>query len=170
MDYYLIAEIEQPAGRKGFIRINPLSDFPKHLLKLKEVYIDFWGLKKLFQVEEVKEFKKKFLLKFLNFDSLRDCRVLSGRKMYIDGKDLIKLPEKHFFIHDLIGLKVFGKQEILGVVKDVLKLPANDVMVIETKDGSEMMIPFVLQFIEKIEPEKREISLKVGKDFFETEK
>jgi ribosomal 30S subunit maturation factor RimM len=43
-------------------------------------------------------------------------------------------------------------------------------MVIETKDGSEMMIPFVLQFIEKIEPEKREISLKVGKDFFETEK
>jgi len=169
VDYYLVAEIEQPVGSKGFVRVNPVSDFPEHLLKLKEVYLDFWGLKKLFLVEEVKQYRNKFLFKFCNFETIREYGVLTGRKMYLPAKDLVKLPDQHFFIHDLVGLRVYAGQENFGIIKDVLKMPANDVLVIETENGLEKMFPFVLEFIERIEPEKKRISLKISKDFFEDE-
>jgi 16S rRNA processing protein RimM len=91
--------------------------------------------------------------------------VLAGRKVFVDDKNLVKLPENYFFIHDLIDTVVFMKKKKLGVIKDVLKLPANDVLVIEKKDGSEEMIPFVLDFIEKFDPEKRKMTLKVDENF-----
>lgn len=169
MDYFLIAEIGQNFGNQGFVWVKPVSDFPDRLLNLKEVYIDFWGYKKLFHIEEIKEQRNNFLFKFVHFNNVRDCSVLKGRRIFIDSKELNILPEKHFFIHDLIGLRVFIGHKKFGIIKDVLKLPANDVLVIANKDGSEKMLPFVLDFIEIIEPEKKKLSLKISKDFFEDE-
>jgi ribosomal 30S subunit maturation factor RimM len=60
-DFYLIAEIDQPAGYNGFVRIIPVSDFPDQFLKLKKVYLDFWGDKKKFIIEEVSSKKKQLL-------------------------------------------------------------------------------------------------------------
>jgi 16S rRNA processing protein RimM len=166
-DYYLIAKIEQLVGNKGFVRIKPISNFPERFPNLKKVYLDFWGDKKKFIIDEVSEHQNSYLLKFRNFESRRDSQVLVGREIFVDDKDVVKLPEDHFFIHDLIDVKIFIKREKFGVVKDVLKLPANDVLVVEQKDGTEKLIPFVLAFIEKFEPEKKRLSLKIDKNFFD---
>ncbi|MBT8382587.1 MAG: ribosome maturation factor RimM [Ignavibacteria bacterium] len=166
-DFYLIAEIEQPAGKSGFVRIIPVSDFPERFLKLKKVFLDFWGDKKPFAVSEVKKHQENFLLKFKNFNSIRDSQVLIGRKIFIDDRNVVRLPKNHFFIHDLIDVNVFIKDEKIGVVTDVLKLPANDVLVVKKNDSSEQLIPFVLEFIEKFQPKKKKLSLRIDKDFFE---
>ena len=168
-DFYLIAEIEGLVGKDGFVKINPLSDYPERFFNLKKVYLDFWGDKKTFIVTDVKKQKGSFLLKFKNFDSIRDSQVLVDRKIFIDDEEVVKLPENHFFIHDLVDVKVFIRDEKIGVVTDVLKLPANDVLVVQKEDGTEQLIPFVLEFIEKFQPEKKRLSLKIEKDFFEDE-
>ncbi len=166
-DFYLIAKIDQLVGNYGFVKIIPFSDFPERFTNLKKVYLDFWGDKKKFIVDEVSEHKNSYLLKFRKFESKRDSQVLVGREVFVDDKDVITLPEDHFFIHDLIGISVFLKYEKLGEVKDVLRLPANDVLVIEKQDKSEILIPFVLEIIEKIDTAEKKLSLRIDKDFFE---
>ena len=167
MEYFLIARIEQTFGKDGFVRLQPFSDFPERFFSLKKVYLDFWGNKKAFYVEDVKDVKGKILIKFEKFDTLRDSQVLIDREVYVDEKDAVILPENHFFVHDLVDSEVFMKTESIGIVSDVIKGKGNDVLVISTDEKKEILVPFVLNFIEKFDAAKKKLILNISKDFFE---
>jgi len=169
LDYFLIARVEQLYGKDGFVRLKSYSDFPERYLNLKKVYIDFWGDKKIFYVEDVKDVKGKIIIKFKRFDSPRDSQVLIDRDVYVVEKDAVSLPENHFFMHDLIGSKVFAGKELIGTVTDIIKAKANDVLVILTDDKKEKLIPFVLNFIEKFDASRKKLVLNITKDFLEDE-
>jgi 16S rRNA processing protein RimM len=91
LDYFLIARIEQTFGKDGYVRIQSYSDFPERFFRLKKVYLDFWGDKKSFYIEDVKDVKGKIIIKFKKFDSLRDSQVLTDREVFIDEKDAASL-------------------------------------------------------------------------------
>lgn len=167
MDYFLIARIEQLYGKDGYVRIKSFSDFPERFFKLKKVYLDFWGDKKKFYIEDVKDVKGSVLVKFEKFDSIRDSQLLLEREIYVDEKDAVTLPENHFFVHDIIGSEVIIEEESIGVITDVIKGKGNDVIVIKDDNNKEVLIPFVLSFIEKFDAAGKKIILNIKKDFFE---
>ena len=167
MEYILIARIKQTFGKDGFVRIQSFSDFPERFFSLKRVYIDFWGDKKTFYIEFVKNVKGKIIIKFKKFDSLRDSQILIDREVYVDEKDSVTLPENYFFVHDLIDSEVFIKTERIGVVSDVIKGKGNDVLVISNNDKKEILVPFVLSFIEKFDAARKKLILNISKDFLE---
>ncbi len=165
MEYILIARIEQLYGKDGFVKLKLFSDFPDRFLKLKKVYIDFWGDKKRFFVEDVNDLKGKIIIKFKKFDSPRDSQVLIDREIYVDEKDAVSLPDNHYFVHDLIGSEVVVEKERIGTISEVIKGKANDVLVVLTDDKNEKLIPFVLNFIEKFDAAKKRLILNISKDF-----
>ena len=167
MEYFLIARIEQTFGKDGFVRLRSFSDFPERFFSLKKVYIDFWGDKKTFYVEDVKDVKGKIIIKFKKFDGLRESQILIDREVYVDEQDAVSLPENHFFVHDLMGSEVFVKTERIGIVSDVIKGKGNDVLVILDDDKKEILVPFVLNFIEKFDAAKKTLILNISKDFLE---
>jgi len=79
IEYYLIARITSAYDRKGFVKIRSYSDFPERFFRLKKVYIDFFGNKKEFNIEKVKQVKDEVKLKFKNFDNEEDVEVLIGK-------------------------------------------------------------------------------------------
>ena len=167
MDYFLIARIEQTFGKDGYVRIQSYSDFPERFFRLKKVYLDFWGDKKSLYIEDVKDVKGKIIIKFKKFDSLRDAQVLTDREVFVDEKDAVRSPENHFFVHDLIDSEVFVKKERIGVVSDVIKAKGNDVLVILNDEKKEILVPLVLNFIEKFDAAKKKLILNISKDFLE---
>ena len=167
MDYFLIARVEQIYGKGGFVRLKSFLDFPERYLSLKKVFLDFWGNKKIFYVEDVKNINGEVIVKFKKFDNIRDSQVLIGREIYVDENDAVSLPENNFFVHELIGSEVIAVKERIGTITDIIKTKANDVLVIMTNDSEEKMIPFVLTFIEKFDATKKSLVLNVTKDFFE---
>ena len=167
MDYFLIARIEQTFGKDGYVRIQSYSDFPERFFRLKKVYLDFWGDKKSFYIEDVKDVKGKIIIKFKKFNNLRDAQVLTDREVFVDEKDAVSLPENHFFVHDLIDSEVFVKKERIGVVSDVIKAKGNDVLVILNDEKKEILVPLVLNFIEKFDAAEKKLILNISKDFLE---
>jgi len=165
LEYILIARIEQLYGKDGFVKLKLFSDFPDRFLKLKKVYIDFWGDKKRFFVEDVNDLNGKIIIKFKKFDSPRDSQVLIDREIYVDEKDAVSLPDNHYFVHDLIGSEVVVEKERIGTISEVIKGKANDVLVVLTDDKNEKLIPFVLNFIEKFDAAKKRLILNISKDF-----
>ena len=159
-NFYLIAKIVSLIGKDGFVRVESYSRLQVRFEKLQKVYIDFWDDKKIFTVENVKEYRNSLAVKFLNFDSQRDSQVLIGREVFVDDKNFLKLPEDHFFINDLIGSKVFKNEELIGEITDVLKMPANDVMSIKGVKGNEILLPVVLEIIESFDPGKKIMVIK----------
>lgn len=68
----------------------------------------------------------------------------------------MELQENEYFIADLLGLTVVtdeGKQ--LGTLKDVLQTGANDVYVVETPEGQEILIPAIRQCILSVDLEEQ---------------
>ncbi len=165
-EFFLIAKIVSIYGKEGFVKITSFSDFPERFFNLQKVYIDFFEDKKEFYVENVKKKKKSFFLKFKNFNSEKDLEVLIGKEIFVERKDVIKLPDNYFFIHDLLGSKVLRNNEVIGIIKDVLTFPANDVYVVDNK-GKEILIPAVMSFIESFDPENKIMVLKPGENFYE---
>lgn len=166
-EYFLIARIDSVEGEKGFLKITSFSDNPERFKNLQTVFIDFWEDKKIFTLESVKFPKNKILLKFKGFDDKDSVRLLIGKNIFVDDKNLIKLKSGHYFIHDIIGCKVMQNDSKYGTVVDVYSLKANDVFVIEKVNGEEILIPFIHEYILSVDVEKKILVLKPGSDFYE---
>lgn len=166
-DLFLAGKISVPVGDKGFVKILPVSDDPGRFLKLRKIFVDFFGDTKTFVIDDVKIVKGQVQIKFKNFDSAGDVAVLNGKDFFVNEEDLPELPENFFFIHDLIGSIVLRNNYEFGKVKDFLTLPANNVYVIETLDGKEVLVPAISEYVEDFFPEKKLLILKPGTDIYE---
>lgn len=166
-EYYLIATVKSAFGKNGAVKIISHSDFPERFINLSEVYIDFFNNKKLFFVENVEQHNDIFTIKFKNFDSDKDVGILIGKDIFVDEEHLVKLPENHFFIHDLIGSRVVRNDKEIGIIKDVLKYPANDIYVVFDSGGNEILIPAVMDLIDSFDPLKKILKLKPGEDLYD---
>lgn len=167
IDYFLVAKIVSAEGDKGFLKINSYSGSPERFAELKKVYIDFWGEKKIFSLQSVKRKKENILIKFKDFDDKESVMALIGREIFIDSKDILKLPKGHYFIHDIIGSSVICNGVEFGKVTDVYSLASNDVYVIRKSTGEEILIPAVRDFIEDVDTINKVLILKSGEDFYE---
>ena len=157
-DYYLIGKLEAVNNSDGYLSVEPFSDFPERFLSLESVFIEIYGVYKKVSVEESIVTDAGILIKFLNFNSDLDAEPLLGSSIYIDQSDLVELEDNSYFIHDLIGCRIYKEGKFFGVLSDVIQLTSNDVYVIDN-DGKEYLLPAIRDFIEKIDIGSKEIFL-----------
>lgn len=158
-DYFLIAEIKTVHSSNGFVLIDSFSDFTERFFKLNSVFIEVFGLKKEFFVENVIDVGGRIAIKFENFNSAEDVKILIGKKIFVDEKNSVKLAKDTFFVHDLIGSEVFRNSILIGHVEDVLAYPANDVYLIKDLYQRKIMIPAVKDFVKSFQTEKKKLEL-----------
>ncbi len=158
-DFFLIAEAFALSKYEGFITIKSYSDFPDRFFDLKSVYIDVFGQFKEFIVDEVRLSGDVICLKFLNFDTSEDVRFLLGKKIFVKPGFEVKLGEDEYFIHDLIGSRVFKNGVFFGIIDDVICLPANDVYVIKDVENKEVLIPALKIYIKSFNPKLKVLEL-----------
>jgi 16S rRNA processing protein RimM len=159
-DFFLIAKVVSVSPKDGFIKLKLFTDHPEKLYTTKYVFIDFWGNKKKFFIEEILKRGETFLLRLKNFSTERELEVFVGRDLFLEQSELIPLSDNSFYIHDLIGCQVYCSEKYLGIVKDVLSTPANDVLEITGKHDEIKLLPFVLKFFDEINPEQKIIFVK----------
>lgn len=69
----------------------------------------------------------------------------------IARKNARKLPEDTYFIADLLGLSVYTDEDILlGKVEDIYNSGANDIYVIKSEDGKQILLPGIGEVIKQI--------------------
>ncbi len=156
--YILIAKISSVYGKGGYLRLQSFSDFPDRFLKLKTVYVEFYASLKALNVEKVKFDGDDILLKFEKFETGKDVEVFTGKDVLIPEDQMVKLPKDTFYIHDLIGSKVVFKGQEIGLIEDVMPMPANDVYIV-VKDGKEVLVPAVKEFIKSFSAENKLLEL-----------
>lgn len=157
--YFLIAEIVAVQGSEGDVVIDSYSDFNERFFRLKSAFIEFFGNRKEFIIENVSEINGRITLKFQGFDTSEDAKILVGKKIFIDDNFSVKLEKDLFFIHDLIGCEVNRNNKRIGELIDVLILPANDVYVVEDSQHKKILIPAIKDYIKNIDIKKKRLEL-----------
>ena len=73
----------------------------------------------------------------------------------VDREHAIELEEGEYFIADLIGLEVYtDKDELFGTLEEVMQTGANDVYIVKTVDGKEVLLPVIPECILKVDLEE----------------
>ena len=133
--YLRVGVISSTHGLKGEVKVFPTTDDPQRFRKLKKV---------------------------LEFQDINEVERYRGRDLLIERDQAVPLAENENFIVDLIDLEVFDDTEkSLGVLTDVLQTGANDVYVVETDEGKEILLPAIPSCILEVDLENGRMSVHV---------
>ena len=135
-------------GIRGEVKVYPTTDNVRRFDDLKEVILDTGKEQLNLHVTSVKYFKNMVILKFKEFDNINDIIPYKGMDLLVTRENAIPLEEGEYYIADIIGSKVITDEDkILGTLTDVLQTGANDVYVVKTKDGKEVLLPSIEECI-----------------------
>lgn len=157
-----VGVITSTHGIRGEVKVFPTTDDVMRFKKLKEVILDTGKEQKPLEIEHVKFFKNMVILKFKGFDNINDIEIYKGKDLLVTRENAVELGPDENFIADLIGLSVVTDEgEELGTLKDVMQTGANDVYVVERKDGKEVLLPAIKQCILDVDLEAEKITVHV---------
>lgn len=158
-EYHLIAEVRSTHNTKGYLNLISYSDLSGQIEDTEVLFIDVFGDKRKFFVEDFYFTGEKPIIKFKNFDSINDVEFLTGKKIYLCLENAGETNSETFIIGDLIDSDVYYGKKFFGKLRDVENYPGNDVLVIQKSDDAEILIPLVKDFVDKIDSEKKKIYL-----------
>ena len=157
-----VGVITSTHGVRGEVKVFPTTDDMNRFKKLKTVILDTGKEHKTLNVEQVKFFKNMVILIFKGFDNINDVEMWRQKDLLITRDQAVKLEPDENFIVDLIGLTVLTDEgEKLGVMQDVLQTGANDVYVVKTTAGKEVLLPAIKDCILNVDLEKGEMLVHV---------
>jgi 16S rRNA processing protein RimM len=159
MDNYLrVGVISSTHGIKGEVKVFPTTDDPNRFKELKKVFLDTGKESLLLEIEGVKFFKQMVILKFKGIDNINEIEKYRGKDLLISREDAVKLEEGEFFIYDLIDSEVTTDEgEALGTLVEIMATGANDVYVVKTPTGKEILIPSIKECILDVDVENKKI-------------
>lgn len=143
-----VGVISSTHGLRGEVKVFPTTEDAARFKKLKKVILDTDKEQVDLEIEGVKFFKNMVILKFKGIDSINEIEKYKGKDLLIPREQAIELGPDENFVFDLIGLKVVtDKQMEFGTLTDVIKTGANDVYVVTTQEGKEVLFPAIKECV-----------------------
>lgn len=113
-------------------------------------------------VESYRTHKNNLLVKFVGIDSIEEAEKLKNLQIKIDSDNIGELEENEFYFHEIIGCEVLDENgKSLGEISEILTPGANDVWVIKSQNGKEILIPYIEDVVKKIDVENKKIDIEV---------
>ena len=136
--------ISSTHGVRGEVKVYPTTDDVNRFKKLEKVVLDTGREYIDLEISGVKFFKNLVILKFKGIDNINDIEKYKGKDLLVHREDAVALEENENYVADLIDLKVVTDDgKVLGYLTEVMETGANDVYVVETEDGQELLLPAI---------------------------
>ncbi len=156
MEKIKIAKIVNAVGLKGEVKVYNYSDVRERFEELDEIIISSKKQESVRKILNVRYQGNMVILSLEGIDDRNKAEAVKDFDVYITEDDLKVLPEDTFYVRDLIGMKVIDEGEYgeIGTLKDVLQNTSQDVYVVRTAEGRDVLIPAVKDFIRSVDQEK----------------
>ena len=165
---YLIGYITKPQGVRGEVKVEPVTPNLKRFNRLEVVFLRVRDNTRAYPIEKIRISDRFVYIKFSGIDSRNDAEHLRSAEVLIEEKDLIQPNQDEYFVHDLIGcLVVSESDEEIGIIIDVVQMTANDIYVVESEDGTELLVPATNEVVKKVDISQKKIIIHVLEGLFD---
>ncbi|MDQ0222665.1 ribosome maturation factor RimM [Streptococcus moroccensis] len=159
MNYFNVGKIVNTQGLQGEMRVMAVTDFAEDRFKKGSV-LSLFDEKENF-VKEVtvathRKNKQFDIIKFKDHYHINDIEKYKGFSLKVAEENLSDLDEGEFYYHEIIGLEVYEKDQLLGTISEILQPGANDVWVVKRKGKRDLLLPYIPPVVLNVDiPNKR---------------
>lgn len=153
-EFLVVGHIVRPHGIRGEVAMKAITQYPERLLERDILYLgpDYVP----YHVEEIRHHSKGMLIRFAKITNRNQAEVLRDLLVYVHIRDAVPLEDGEFYIYQLQGIQVLtSDNSLLGHLTDILETGANDVYIITSPEGKEILIPAIPEVILSIDIEHR---------------
>jgi 16S rRNA processing protein RimM len=152
-DLVLVGRVLKPQGRKGEVKVQPVSDREDRFPKLERAFVPApGGGSREVKVEGCWAHKGHFVLKLAGVDSITQAETLRDAELRIPESELETLPPGSYYYHQLTGLRVVDQQGgELGVVETLMETGAETRVLVVRGAAGETLLPFALDFVKAVD-------------------
>ena len=178
--WIVLAHLLRPQGRKGELLAELLTDFPDRFAGREDLFLvppGFEGLPaEARRIEVISSWlpvgknKGRVVLQFAGINTISDAEALVGLDVVVPRERRIPLEEEAIYISDLVDCMLLDGGIQVGRVTDVQFPSATDgarlseaapLLVVESGDGSEILVPFVRAFLESVNLSEKRIVMRL---------
>jgi len=169
-NYAVVARITGAHGIKGWVKVHSYTQPADNVFSYKPWRVKLDGRWQELEADSFRTQGKGNVAHLCGIDDRNEAEALSGLDIYVLREQFDALEGGDHYWYQLQGLKVFsaGRDDagedsriLLGEVAGFLETGANDVLVVkgvaDSIDQKERLIPYVDQFLLKVDIEAGEI-------------
>lgn len=185
--WIVLAHLLRPQGRKGEVLAELFTDFPERFEEQTRVFLarpGFEGEEAEARRAEVVSFwlpvgknEGRVVLQFAGVDTISDAESIAGLDVIVPREERLPLDDESVYISELIGCTVYDGTFAVGVVEDVQFATTADgarrlteaapLLAVTSRDGDEVLIPFVKAFLVTVDTEAKRIEMKLPEGLVE---
>lgn len=167
-DLFKIGIITSTHGIKGEVKVFPTGTELERFRILKQCILKQGRTQIDLEVEGCKFFKNQAILKFKGYDNINLVEGFKQGELWVTREHAVPLEEDEFYIADILNAPVYLESgEEFGVLCEVMETGANDVYVIKTKEGKEILIPAIPDCILEVQVEEPRLTIRLLKGLME---
>lgn len=159
---FQIGAITTTHGIHGEVKVFPTTDDPGKFSRLKEVLLRNGKTEQTMEITSAKFFKNMVILKFKGIDDINEVEKYRGATLWVKRDRAVALQKNEYYKTDLMNMAVVTEDgNAFGELTDILETGANDVYVVTTQDGKEVLLPAIRECIRNVDVENRVMTVHI---------
>ncbi|WP_303973421.1 ribosome maturation factor RimM [Streptococcus merionis] len=146
MNYFNVGKIVNTQGLQGEMRVMAVTDFAEERFKKGSVLCLFDDKDQLVKEVTVASHRKQKnfdIIKFKDHYHINDIEKYKGFGLKVAEENLSDLDDGEFYYHEIIGLDVYEKNQLIGQITEILQPGANDVWVVKRQSKGDLLLPYI---------------------------
>jgi len=145
-----VARIGKPHGIRGEVTVQVLTDAPGDRFVPGTEFVVEPASAGPLTVHSARWNKDILLLAFEEIETRNEAETLRGAKLFIETEELEDSDDEGWYEHELVGLEARVGSQVVGKVSGLNTMPVQDLLVVKTPDGKEILIPFVEAIVPEV--------------------
>ncbi|HEU4386179.1 MAG TPA: ribosome maturation factor RimM [Blastocatellia bacterium] len=171
-DDVVIARVIKARGIRGEVACDIETDFPERFESLEQVTMQMPdGSRPQLTVEDCWFHKNRVILRFADYDTRNLAEELVGGLIVIPEAAALELEDGEFYEYQIVGSEaVTPDGKVLGKVTRLIRTGGTDVLVIESEDRRERLVPFADDICSEVDLDARRITVNPPEGLLEVNK
>ena len=145
-----VARIGKPHGIRGEVTVQVLTDAPGDRFVPGTEFVVEPASAGPLTINSARWNKDILLLGFDKIGTRNEAETLRGAKLFIETEELEEDDDEGWYEHELVGLEARIGSRVVGKVTALNTMPVQDLLMVTTPEGKEILIPFVEQIVPEV--------------------
>ncbi|MGD8620428.1 MAG: ribosome maturation factor RimM [Anaerolineales bacterium] len=159
-EHLVVGRVVRPHGVRGSLVVEPVS---RVIDSLQPGSVVFLGESEhAYIIENIRPHRKRFLMTLDGIEDRNEADLYRDLEVRLSYEESEPLDDHEYYYWQILGLKVQKEDgQLLGKVVDIIETGANDVYIVHSDSGEELLLPAIADVILTVDLEASKLIVRL---------